>query len=119
MLVSVGMYLPLATTFAIFVGGMIRQDRGSHGQKRGLNEARDDAGRKRWESSWRRGFIVGEALTGPHHGYIPILGLEHPEIFPNPSYLLGLGVMALLAWILIAVPLKNAGRPDEPAPPRR
>ena len=40
-----------------------------------------------------------------------------PEMFKNPSYLAGLVVMGLIAWSLIGIPLKNAGRPDEPAPP--
>jgi hypothetical protein len=35
----------------------------------------------------------------------------------HPSYLVGLLVIALIAWVLIRVPLKNAGSPDEPAPP--
>jgi putative OPT family oligopeptide transporter len=38
MLISVGMYLPLATTFAIFVGGMIRWLTNSMAAKRGFNE---------------------------------------------------------------------------------
>ena len=38
-------------------------------------------------------------------------------IFKEPSYLVGLAVMALLAFVLIRVPLANAGSPDEPAPP--
>jgi OPT family oligopeptide transporter len=116
MLVSVGMYLPLATTFAIFVGGMIRGIVDLMAKKRGLNEAQTtrvgNVG-----ILVASGFIVGEALTGLITATFLFLDWNIPEIFPNPSYLLGLGVMALLAWILIAVPLKNAGRPDEPAPP--
>jgi hypothetical protein len=31
--------------------------------------------------------------------------------------LLGFGVLALLAIYMIQIPLRNAGSPDEPAPP--
>ena len=40
-----------------------------------------------------------------------------PEIFAEPSVLAGLAVLALIAYIMIRVPLANAGRADEPAPP--
>ena len=35
----------------------------------------------------------------------------------DASYPIGLLVMALIAFTLIRVPLKNAGDPNEPAPP--
>jgi hypothetical protein len=38
-------------------------------------------------------------------------------IFEHPSYFVGIAVMAIIAFILIRVPLNNAGRADEPAPP--
>jgi hypothetical protein len=40
-----------------------------------------------------------------------------PEVFANPSYLAGVVVMVALGWALIQIPLKNAGDPNEPAPP--
>jgi hypothetical protein len=40
-----------------------------------------------------------------------------PEVFKYPSYLAGLVVMGLIAWALIGIPMKNAGDPNEPAPP--
>ena len=39
------------------------------------------------------------------------------QIFKNPPVLLGFGVLALLAIYMIQIPLRNAGSPDEPAPP--
>jgi uncharacterized oligopeptide transporter (OPT) family protein len=39
MLVSVGMYLPFQTTFAIFIGGIIRWIADSIAARRGFNEA--------------------------------------------------------------------------------
>jgi hypothetical protein len=29
----------------------------------------------------------------------------------------GVAVMALIAWLLVKIPLSNAGDPNEPAPP--
>jgi hypothetical protein len=40
-----------------------------------------------------------------------------PQIFAEPSYLVGFAVLALILFILIRTPLANAGSPDEPAPP--
>src|SRR5947209_19940388 len=63
MLVAIGMYLPVGTTFAIFVGGMVRWVTDWLGAKRGLNEAQ----RTRVESVGvlaASGMIAGDALTG-------------------------------------------------------
>jgi len=38
-------------------------------------------------------------------------------VFQDPSYLLGVGVLVVLGVILVQVPLRNAGRPEDPAPP--
>ena len=47
MLFAVGMYLPLETTFAIFVGGVIRWSDGIAADRRGYNEAQRRASRTR------------------------------------------------------------------------
>jgi hypothetical protein len=44
-------------------------------------------------------------------------GIKLPEIFAHPSLLSGLIALAILAAVMIKVPLANAGRADEPAPP--
>jgi len=62
MLVAVGMYLPLATTFAIFVGGMIRGLTDMLRARRGFNEAQA----ARVENVGvlvASGLIAGEALV--------------------------------------------------------
>jgi hypothetical protein len=41
-----------------------------------------------------------------------------PTIFENPSALAGLAVLVLMAFVMIKVPLANAGRPEDPAPPQ-
>jgi putative OPT family oligopeptide transporter len=116
MLFSVGMYLPLETTFAIFVGGMFRWATDSMRERRGLN----DAQKARVENAGvltASGLIAGEALTGLLVAAFRFFEWPLPRIFASPSMLLGFGVIALLGLIMIGVPLRNAGRPDEPAPP--
>src|SRR5215472_11401183 len=116
MLVAIGMYLPFATTAAIFVGGMIRWVTEARTRSRGLNQAQ----RTRVENIGiliASGLIAGEALAGLVTATFNFQQWPLPVIFANPSYWAGLVVMALIAWVLVRVPLANAGRPDEPAPP--
>jgi hypothetical protein len=63
------------------------------------------------------GLIAGEALAGLVTGWFNYKYGKLPAVFGEPSYLLGIGVMALIAFTLIRIPLKNAGDPNEPAPP--
>ncbi len=115
MLVSVGMYLPLETTFAIFIGGMLRGASNMLAARVGHN----DAQKTRSESVGiliASGLIAGEALTGLLFATFNYFELKVFE-FKSPSYLLGLAVMALLGFIMIRLPLLKAGSPDEPAPP--
>ncbi|MBZ5609889.1 MAG: oligopeptide transporter, OPT family [Acidobacteriia bacterium] len=116
MLVAVGMYLPVNTTFAIFVGGMLRWFTDRQRQRRGLNEAQ----RARVENVGiltASGLIAGEALTGLVIATFRFFEWPVPVIFKDPSYLLGFGVIVLLGVLLVRLPLANAGSPDEPAPP--
>ena len=119
MLVSVGMYLPLETTFAIFAGGLIKGGVDYFAGKRKLNEAQkirvDNTG-----VLLASGMIAGEALMGL---VIAILAAfefflyDHFVFFRNPTYIISLVILAIIAFVLIQIPLKNAGKPDEPAPP--
>ena len=116
MLVAVGMYLPLATTFAIFVGGMIRGLTDMMRERKGFNEAQ----KARVENVGvlvAAGLIAGEALVGLATATFNFFEWPLPAIFETPSYLFGLVVMAIIAVVLIRIPLANAGSPDEPAPP--
>ena len=116
MLVAVGMYLPFATTFAIFVGGMLRWASDAIAKRRGLNEAQ----RTRVESVGiliASGLIAGEALTGLVIATFRFFEWPILEILKNPLYLTGAAVIVLLSLMMILVPLSKAGHPDEPAPP--
>jgi putative OPT family oligopeptide transporter len=126
MLVSVGMYLPFGTTSAIFVGGMIRWLADTIAEKRGYNEPQ----MARFGNVGvliASGLIAGEALmglviSGFAIGRIDIgtwfQGAEgHENYFNHPSYLVSLVVIGFITWLLVKVPLANAGDPNEPAPP--
>jgi len=116
MLVAIGMYLPFATTSAIFVGGVIRWVTDSMRDRAGYNAAQ----KARVENTGvlvASGLIAGEALAGLVTATFNFQDWALPEIFKEPSYLTGVGVMALLALVLIRVPLRAAGDPNEPAPP--
>jgi putative OPT family oligopeptide transporter len=116
MLFSVGMYLPLETTFAIFVGGVFRWITDSIRDRRGFNEAQ----KARIENAGvltASGLIAGEALMGLVKAGFSAAEKRLPELLDQPPFLLSLIALAILAAVLIRVPLANAGSPDEPAPP--
>ncbi|HXY08059.1 MAG TPA: oligopeptide transporter, OPT family [Terriglobales bacterium] len=116
MLFSVGMYLPLETTFAIFVGGLIRWLTDKLRDRRGYNDAQkarvDNAG-----VLTASGLIAGEALCGLV--IAAIVGTNHTlwHIESGNFVLSGLIGMAVLIFVMVKIPLANAGSPDEPAPP--
>jgi uncharacterized oligopeptide transporter (OPT) family protein len=116
MLVAIGMYLPVGTTFAIFVGGMVRWVSDTIGERRGLNEAQ----KTRVESVGvlaASGMIAGEALTGLVTAAFNVIKGKVPAVFDSPSYIAGVVVLCILGFVLVKVPLSNAGRPEDPAPP--
>jgi putative OPT family oligopeptide transporter len=116
MLFAVGMYLPLETTFAIFLGGMIRWITDKMRDSRNFNEAQ----KARVENAGvltASGFIAGEALMGIVIAVFRYKQWRLPVIFQHPNVVSGFIVLVILAVVMIRVPLANAGRPDEPAPP--
>ena len=124
MLFSVGMYLPLGTTFAIFVGGIIRWATDSIRNKRDLNEAQkarvDNAG-----ILTASGLIAGEALCGIAVAAVIARRLAKDPHASTVLYDFKIGdhiitsviALAVLAIVMVLVPLANAGRPEDPAPP--
>jgi putative OPT family oligopeptide transporter len=116
MLVAVGMYLPINTTFAIFVGGVFRWVTDSMRKRQGFNEAQS----ARVENVGilvASGLIAGEALMGLVIATFRFFEWPLPKIFPDPSYIVGSIIMLLLGTLLVRLPLSKAGSPDEPAPP--
>jgi putative OPT family oligopeptide transporter len=124
MLFSVGMYLPLETTFAIFVGGIIRGLVDKLVNKRGFN----DAQKARVENAGilsASGLIAGEALIGL---FIAAVVFARDQMGQKAEFWTVSGMDAIAPWLaipvfgilalyLIKVPLSKAGRPEEPAPP--
>jgi putative OPT family oligopeptide transporter len=124
MLFSVGMYLPLGTTFAIFVGGAIRGIVDRRVKKRAYN----DAQKARVENAGilaASGLIAGEALIGLFIAAVVFIKDrmgEAPEFwaltaFNGVASWLAIPFFVVLAAYLIMVPMRKAGSPDEPAPP--
>jgi putative OPT family oligopeptide transporter len=124
MLVCVGMYLPLDTTFAIFLGGLVKGILDMLAERRKLNPAQ----KTRVENIGiliAAGLIAGEALfslvfEGIKFGLMKYRGVDTIDvwkIFENPSFLTSLIVFVVIGLALTVIPLRNAGRPDEPAPP--
>lgn len=117
MLVSVGMYLPLGTTFAIFVGGLIKGVVERINAKKNFN----DAQKSRVENNGiliAAGLIAGEALIGLLFAGLAFFEVPLFSFFAEPSFLISLIVFAAIAWLLIQIPVNNAGKPDDPAPPQ-
>ncbi|MBU1633622.1 oligopeptide transporter, OPT family, partial [bacterium] len=116
MLVSVGMYLPLETTFAIFIGGLTKGIVETVTKKRKLNENQvariDNVG-----VLLAAGLIAGEALVGLFFATLAFFEINVFQIFKNPSFIVSLGVFVVIIYTLVQIPLKNAGSPNEPAPP--
>ena len=120
MLFSVGMYLPLETTFAIFIGGLVKGLVTKLAAKRDFNEAQ----KARVENAGvlaASGLIAGEALMGL--GIAGVVAYRTDKMFPTLSGFEGVApflaipVLALLVAYLVYVPLTKAGDADEPAPP--
>ncbi len=122
MIVSVGMCLPLETTSAIFIGGLIKGTVDKFNARRKHN----DAQKARVENTGvllAAGLIAGEALIGLLFAGLAVFDVKYGDfipamfnIFPLPFFM-SLAILVVIGWILVRYPLKNAGRPDEPAPP--
>ena len=116
MLFAVGMYLPLGTTFAIFVGGIIRWITDKLRDRRGYN----DAQKARVENAGvltASGLIAGEALCGLVIASLVGSGHDVTLFQWTPPFIVALIALGILAIVMIRVPLANAGRPEDPAPP--
>jgi putative OPT family oligopeptide transporter len=122
MLVCVGMYLPLETTFAIFVGGIIK----GITERVSARQAHNDAQKARVENTGvliAAGLIAGEALIGLLFAGLAFFEVNYGDFFPGMISALplpfgvSLVIFAILGWILVKYPIANAGKPDDPAPP--
>jgi putative OPT family oligopeptide transporter len=118
MLVSVGMYLPLETTFAIFCGGVIRWLADKIAARRKLNAAQ----RTRTDNAGvlvASGLIAGEALMGLGiAAYVFFANKDFPGVeIGSAAHWIAPLILVVLAVYMIARPLQRAGAADEPPPP--
>jgi len=123
MLFAVGMYLPLETTFAIFVGGIIRWVVDTLVRKRGYNEAQGT----RVENAGvltASGLIAGEALMGLLIAAVVFINQPLWESWVAGASLpagiakaLAVVFMLVIAGYLVLRPMGKAGSPDDAAPP--
>ena len=116
MLFAVGMYLPLGTTFAIFTGGVIRWLTDRLRDRKGLNAAQkarvDNAG-----VLTASGLIAGEALCGLVIAGLVGSGYDVTLVKWTAPFWAALIALLVLVAVMVKVPLANAGRPEDPAPP--
>ena len=114
MLIAVGMYLPFHTTFAIFIGGILKWIIGGIREKRKLDsEKTENTG-----ILLASGLIAGEALMGIIIAGTVVaagrraIGAEGrgllPSIIEDGNPWLALIVFAILAYVLISIPLRSA-----------
>jgi putative OPT family oligopeptide transporter len=119
MLVCVGMYLPLETTFAIFLGGILKGVVDNISEKRQFSIAQ----RTNTENTGvllASGLIAGEALMGLIIAIFAVGNIFLYDIFSffsHPPFWISIIVLMFIAWVLIRLPVKNAGKADAPVPP--
>ena len=116
MLICVGMYLPLETTFAIFLGGVVKGLADMAAGKKNLGEE----ALVRMENVGillSSGLIAGEALMGLVIAIFAagnIFLYDLVTIFKTPPVSISLLVLAVIAWLLIAVPLRHGAKSAQP-----
>jgi len=126
MLVAVGMYLPPATTAAIFLGGCLKALVEWRAKRAGLAGGAATV----VESTGTlvaSGLIAGESLTGVVLAGLVLTSERFTSVagaigLPTLSFVdgpigawLGLVPLAALAWLLVRVPLRHAARSGEAA----
>ncbi|MDR0295977.1 MAG: oligopeptide transporter, OPT family [Prevotellaceae bacterium] len=111
MLIFVGMYLPFATVFAIFTGGLIKGILDLYVARRKYNEGQllttENTG-----VLMASGLIAGEALMGLIIAIFAMFNRFFTDMLniSNPQYFIGLGIIAAVAYFLIKTPLKRASK---------
>ncbi|MFW6100977.1 MAG: OPT family oligopeptide transporter, partial [Bacteroidota bacterium] len=112
MIVAVGMYLPLETTFAIFIGGMIKGIMQNYQRKRQFGEKRKNKA-ENIGLLLASGLIAGEALIG-----LLFAGLAFGQIeiwrFAHPSFLTSIAIFVVLGLILVRIPMRRSKADDVP-----
>ena len=111
MLIAVGMYLPFNTTFAIFVGGLIKYTVDKMGEKHIENDS-DKEVLNNTGLLLASGLVAGEALVGIILAAFVGAGINLKSVFGlapdfEGYWFLGLLVFVVLGYVLIKFPLKE------------
>jgi len=122
MLIAVGMYLPLETTGAIFVGGVLKWIADQWVARRRL-EGEAKAKFEECGTLLASGFIAGEAITGILLAALFLTGVKSithvftgQDVFPFVERWGGwisLAAFAIIAHVLVRVPLRGTDRTTE------
>ncbi len=103
MIVAVGMYLDLATSSAIFVGGLIRWIADRIMTRRGMDEAEQEF-RVNIGTLLASGLIAGEALMAILLAILVNAHVTLPKL--TPSGWLAIPVFAAVGFVLVAIPMR-------------
>jgi putative OPT family oligopeptide transporter len=106
MLIAVGMYLPIETSFAIFVGGLMKGLLDQFADKRKL----DGTTKEKMANVGvllSSGLIAGEALLGLLFAGLAFAEIKLFHMFESPSYLLSIVCITIIGVLLVRMPLKN------------
>jgi uncharacterized oligopeptide transporter (OPT) family protein len=104
MLIAVGMYLPIDTSFAIFLGGLMKGAVEFVMERRKLDApTREKVGNIGVLLS--SGLIAGEALLGLLFAGLAFGEIRIGHVFAEPSYLVSLACIGIIALLLIRVPI--------------
>ena len=111
MLISVGMYLPFNTTFAIFVGGVIKYLLDKSAEKH-ITEEKDKETVENTGLLLASGLVAGEALMGIVLAGLVVSKIDLKSLIGIPSsfsgfWWLGIVVFLVLGYVLIKTPIKN------------
>ncbi len=106
MLISVGMYLPLDTSFAIFIGGLMKGIIDKIIAKRKYDEKTKE---KITNTGilLSSGLIAGEALIGLLFAGLAFADIKIFHLFETPSFLGSIVAIVLLGVFLITIPLRK------------
>jgi putative OPT family oligopeptide transporter len=111
MLIFVGMYLPFGTVFAIFVGGLIKGMLDLYAARRKYNE-KQLATVENTSVLLASGMIAGEALMGLVVAIFAMFNIFFSKVLFSeeytPLYIIGLIIVAVIAYFLVNIPLKKA-----------
>ncbi|MDR3676558.1 MAG: oligopeptide transporter, OPT family [Acidobacteriota bacterium] len=122
MLIAVGMYLPLETTGAIFVGGVMKWIADQWAARRRL-EGDEKAKFEERGTLLASGFIAGEAITGILLAALFLTGVKSvTHVFTGRDVFafverwggwISLAAFAIIAHVLIRIPVDKATSPKE------